>query len=636
VSKRVKKKFADLTWAELEAWAGAKIVSRGKDYQKYGYVKDLRTTPDGSLLAWVRGSDNYATSVSIEKGRLSSLCTCPFDGNCKHAVAVILEYLELLKKNADIQAAKDEDERIILLEDESLAAYDNEGDEDQFDEDEAPRAAEDLITALRKKSRKELEAMLSDIIEVHPEMKKKLGIAPKARKKKGGDVLVKEVTRAIVITSKEQGWRNYWKHTGHTPDYSAVRSGLQQLLAEGCEDDVVKLGEKLFTRGTSQVEQSDDEGETADEIAETMPLVFKALAKCSLPDADKLEHAVDFGLRDEYGLCRGLDEFMNRSFGKKAWSDLADRLLERLKNLKPAGREGAFFRNYRRDNLSDQAIRALENGGRGDEAISLCFEEAEATGSYERLVGKLRKAGRTAEAEEWVRKGVETTRDKLPGIASSLKKSLLEMRQKKKDWPFVAALRAEDFIQGPSLQAYDDLRQASEKITLWKEVREACLKFLETGDYPFGKVNWPLPNTGFGKPVKSLREKPPLTDILIDIAIEEKRIDDVLRWYDLRKQRTKWPETHLDDEVATAVTQMYPERAITIWKRLAEGLIAQTNVSAYGEAALYLKKVRQTMIGQNRVNEWKDYLNKQLEANRRKPRCVQILKSLDGRPIISK
>jgi len=109
----------------------------------------------------------------------------------------------------------------------------------------------------------------------------------------------------------------------------------------------------------------------------------------------------------------------------------------------------------------------------------------------------------------------------------------------------------------------------------------------------------------------------------------------VIRWYDLHKQKTKWPETYLDDEVATAIAHAYPDRAIAVWKRMSEGLIAQTNVNAYGESAIYLKKVRQAMIGQNKVIEWKEYLNSLLETNRRRPRCVQILKALDDRPIIS-
>jgi uncharacterized Zn finger protein len=643
MKKQPKNAFEDLTWADLEAWAGAKIVSRGTDYQKSGYVKNLAVTHDGSLLAWVLGSANYATSVSIEKGRLSSVCTCPFDGNCKHAVAVVLEYLDRVKKKVNIPPADEGDERFVLLEDESFAAYDDdddagdEDDDDQFSlDDKLPAAGSGVDSFLRKKSKKELETMLAGVIEDYPEIKKKLGFTPPPRKKKGCDALVKAVTKAIVLTSKEQGWRNYWKHTGHTPDYEPVRKGLLQLLEEGCADDVVRLGEKLFVKGTAQVEQSHDEGETADEIAETMPLVFKALAKSSLPDMDKLEHAVDFGLRDEYGLCRGLDEFMKRSFGKKTWSDLADRLLERLKNMKSDGREGAFFRNYRRDRLSDEVVRALENGGRKDEAIAVCLQEAETTGSYERLVKKLRKADRTTEAEEWIRKGVKATRDKLPGIASTLKTTLREIRQKKKDWPVVAALRAEDFFEGPNLQTYGDLQRSSERVKVWHEVRDACLKFLETGDLPVGKADWPLPDTGFEKTEKAGRGKPPFTDILIDIAIKERRVDDVIRWYDFHKQRTKWPETHLDDEVATAVAHAYPNRAIAIWKKLAEELIARTNVGAYGEAVTYLGKTRKALDSVGKAADWAVYLANLTETNKRKSRLVQMLNTLSGKPILLK
>jgi uncharacterized Zn finger protein len=397
------------------------------------------------------------------------------------------------------------------------------------------------------------------------------------------------------------------------------------------------LGEKLFTRGIEQIEQSDDEGETADEIAQTMPIVFQALAKCSLPDTDKLERAVDFGLQDDYDLCRGLDEFMQRRFGKKAWSELADRLLARLKNMKPDRQEDTFFRFYRRDNLSDEVIRALENAGRTEEALSLCFQEAVLTGSYERLVRKLRKAGRTMEAEEWIRKGVKEFKGKLPGIASSLKSSLLEIRQQKKDWPFAAALRADDFFEDPGLKTFKDLQKACEKAKVWSAVRNACIEFLEAGVYPGGKSGWPLPETGFGKPEKSRRGKPPFTDVLIDIAISEKRVDDVLRWYDVQKQSANdWFGAHRDDEVASAIARKYPERAIAIWKKIAEWYISQTNVGAYGEAVTYLKKVRKVLEGLGKAAEWADYLTALSEANKRKIRLVQMLNVLSGKPILSK
>ena len=110
MTKRTKKTLHDLTWADLEAWAGAKIVSRGTSYQKNGYVRDLSVTPEGGLLAWVRGSDKYATTVSLEKRSLSSDCTCPYGGTCKHAVAVVLEYLDQRKKNAKVPLADEGDE----------------------------------------------------------------------------------------------------------------------------------------------------------------------------------------------------------------------------------------------------------------------------------------------------------------------------------------------------------------------------------------------------------------------------------------------------------------------------------------------------------------------------------------------
>lgn len=644
MTKRAKKTLPDLTWADLEAWAGARIVSRGASYQKSGAVRDISVSADGRLLAWVKGSSRYATSVLMSNGKLSSDCTCPYGGTCKHAVAVVLAYLDRLEKNVDVPRADDDDERILLLEDDSLAAEDDDCvdyDEDEYgDEDdelisEAEGALDEIDASLRRKSKRELETMLAGVLRKQPELKKKLGVAKPSPRKKGCDALVKAATKAIIVKSSEEGWRNYWKHTGHTPDYSPVRKYFQQLLDEGCADDVVRLGEKLFSRGISQVEQSNDEGETAEEIACTMPLIFKALAKCALSDTEKLERAVDFTLRDEYSLSRGADEFLQRRFGKKAWSDLADRLLVRLGDWKPK-REDSSFRYYGRDNLSNEAIRALEQGGREKEALDLCFREADLTGSYERLVKKLRAAGRTAEAEEWIRKGVKACGNKWPGIVSSLKGSLLEIRQGKKDWPYVAALRTVAFVEAPSLKTYKDLQSAGERAKVWPAVRKACMEFLEKGSAIDSGSDWPLPATGFEKSATQSREKPPLTGCLIDIAIAEKRLDDVLRWHEVYSRRSgHWFGADRDDAVAVAVVHQYPDKAVAIWKKTAESYIAQTKVGAYSSAVEYLKKARKVLSDINRTAEWADYLAALTETNKRKPRLVQMLNSLSARPILS-
>lgn len=201
----------------------------------------------------------------------------------------------------------------------------------------------------------------------------------------------------------------------------------------------------------------------------------------------------------------------------------------------------------------------------------------------------------------------------------------------------VAALRADDLFEDPGLKAFKDLQRACEKAKVWSTVRSVSMTFLETGMTPSVSSGWPLPDTGFGKPEKPRRGKPPFTDILIDIAIDDKRIDDVLHWYDVQKQRANaWYGLHRDDEVASAIARKYPDRAIAIWKKIAEWHIAQAKVGAYGEAVTYLKKVRKTQDELGKAPEWAAYRSNLTETNKRKSRLVQMLNVLTGKPILSK
>lgn len=137
--------FKDLTWDDLEDWAGAAIVSRGRSYHRDGLVKDLARTADGDLVAWVLGTKEYATQVEMDDGELSSSCTCPYDGACKHAVAVVLAYLDLLKQGKDPQSADERDERLSLLVE--------TGDEDDWDDEADETDDEELPAALRSSGR---------------------------------------------------------------------------------------------------------------------------------------------------------------------------------------------------------------------------------------------------------------------------------------------------------------------------------------------------------------------------------------------------------------------------------------------------------------------------------------------------
>ncbi|MCO5384265.1 MAG: hypothetical protein NHB15_21255 [Methanosarcina barkeri] len=90
--------FKQLKWSDLQDWAGGKATAKGIKYQEEERVKEIKRTSEGSLVALVEGTTEYFTEVSLENGKLSSICTCPVGHNCKHGVAAVLEYLERIEQ----------------------------------------------------------------------------------------------------------------------------------------------------------------------------------------------------------------------------------------------------------------------------------------------------------------------------------------------------------------------------------------------------------------------------------------------------------------------------------------------------------------------------------------------------------
>jgi uncharacterized Zn finger protein len=340
----------------------------------------------------------------------------------------------------------------------------------------------------------------------------------------------------------------------------------------------------------------------------------------------------------------------------EAWNGLAEQLAQRLaqdrikmgtgtggdcpdEGLSPfrAGASPHFLEHFRRDRLSNWLILALERAGRREEIIPLCRQEAEKTGSYLRFVEHLKKAKQWEEAEEWIRKGIVATEKRWPGIAAQLRTAFREMREEQQKWHSAAALRADDFFLEPSVQTFQALEQAAQRAGVGPEVRAAAMQYLETGTRPQPSTQlWPLSESEVKTTTGRLPIQPPMTDILIDIAIAEKRPDEVLRWYDRRKPRSRgWGSGWFtEDRIAEAVVAKYPERAVAIWKQLAEEQIALTKPKAYEAAADYLRKVGRVLKQQGKEQDWQGYLTVLRRAHERKRRFVETLDILAGRRIV--
>lgn len=636
-----------LTWRDINDWAGSGVVSRGRSYQRDHLVQELARTPAGGVVAWVLGTHRYSTSVDVEGEGLISSCTCPYAGTCKHAVAVVLDFLEHLKKGAEVPAVTGLDERLSLLrevvEGDTLDAWHENAAAMRRSEEAALEARR---AYLEGQTKSQLVSLIEELAGRHPDV---MGALEHRRDLSSATVpgLVRSVREEIDMLSSEPGWTDSWSGEGYIPDYSRVRDRLDALLVQGCADEVVDLGQELLEAGERQVEMSHDEGETAGEIAECMGVVFKALPRSSLSPADQLLWAVDAELADGYDLCEGSGVFWELESTPEVWNPVAEELTRRLDEFESTDSEEGFATDYRRDRLSDWVIVALQKAGRADEVIPLCEREATETGNYVRLVGYLSDSNRLGEAAQWVRRGIAATGEQSPGIAGRLRDSLREIREDEDDWHAVAALRASEFFEAPSLSAFTALRSASQKADAWPQVRSGAMHYLVTGETPRfsdgvlddkAQTRWPLPDTGLAQiPTGRPREYPVIGTLIdIAIAIAEERPDEVLYWHDRRGQPpTRWGWAGgSEDKIAEAVADTHPDRAIAIWKELSQRQVAQTQTQAYQVAEGYLLKMHRVLGDLGREEEWRAYLTELRQTNVRKRRLVEILDGLAGRPIL--
>ena len=227
------------------------------------------------------------------------------------------------------------------------------------------------------------------------------------------------------------------------------------------------------------------------------------------------------------------------------------------------------------------------------------------------------------------------------GIAAELQGRLREMADKEKKYDLAASYRAENFFSSASLKTYTELRKAAEKGKVWPAVRGCLLHYLETGQRPDpsgkGKESkvWPLPTPEVMRPQdKSEKryERFPNLDMLIGIAILERRFDDVVALYQELKKTKRWGwET--DKAVAEAVSETHPQTALDIWRAIAESLIGQVKPMAYEEAAIYLRRMCKVYQETRRASDWQNLLFELRREHKAKRRLMEVLDGLSGKKI---
>ena len=635
-----------LTWEDLRQWAGSTIMGRGKTYIKN--VSDLARTESGGLIAWVAGTEDYATNVEAdEDGELDWFCSCPYDlGPCKHAVAVVLAALEQEKAGRKLPLV---DKQGDLY----LAVFDETDDDDEFRDEDDPDDQEITVGSsgpdggknpavagiLGEKSKEELIVLMTDLAARHPEVKRKILEDDQLRSGRI-DKLAIALRKEIKAVTGEPAWNNHWNDEGNSPDYSHIKEQFAALLKEGHADIVVELGLDLWQGGNEQVEQSHDDGEAAYEIGNCMEIVFQAVKVSSLSRPEQLLWMIDIFLEDQYSISDSCEQFIrNKIYGRKDWAEVAVSLQERL-NTMPAPKPDNFSSGYHRKRVMNWLIEALERSGQREKVIPLLESEADLTQCYEQLVNIFLQSGSSDKAREWCVKGFQNTVDNARGIAASLQKKLRELAAHEGKFDLVAAYRAQDFFNHPSPANYLELEKAAETIGCWLAVRTAALSFLERGQRPdmtvkgSSKQSWPLPcpEVAARSDKRFHRDFPDLNN-LIEIAILEKRLDDVVQLYQTQQKTIRWG-IGKGREVAAAVAGTHPDVSLAIWKKLAEGQINLVKPKAYEVAAGYLRKMHNIYQKTGRLEQWRTLIQSLRTAHKAKRRLMEVLDLLENKRII--
>ncbi len=681
--KVVREFWENLTWSDLTDRFGTKTAQRGRDYADSHQVETLWATEDGkNLLGIVQGTEEYQTVVSIEKGRrknqfiLVSACSCPVGADCKHGVAVIGTFLDILAHDKPIlgctelkdgvweitsptgkkSALKIDIEDDVDEDDDGYWSDDWEEEDDDFPPRKRIRRTTKVATAernfkpeaLRKKLNaqqpEELVDLIMQLAEDHPTVRKQFEqelFVESVSKKGKSDQLVREAVEMIDQGLEIGNFGYYGGHYGGGP--SADLDSVTELVKQ-CKKTVAplpvldKIVRHLLKKGGRFLEATGAEDDY--EFREVFDTVAKVLLASKSDPVKIILWSYEMDALDQFAMIDDMEKTLQEhSWSSKVWSDVADKLIAEMdkKSSEPRNR-----RQLKR------IVSALDKGKRREEATDLLRKEAPKRGEQEMLADRLIEVGCLDEAEKIA---VEQLRKRLPSISKNdfhdrdWMRRLKTVAEKRKDRPTLASIQAAEFFRDPERETILPLLKTAKMLNTEPIIRRGIDTFLLNGELPAavtitlaGKKSSPTAKKDWPIPVFFFQPKPDTAgsryDVLCEWAITENRHGDVVRWFDALKNKPSQKRRVDVFEVAEAVISSHPGRAFEIYRKAAEEEMDTTSTSHYPMAISHLRKAKLALEKAKRGREWAKIIKDIRTKHRRKSSLMKLLDELEAGPIV--
>jgi len=122
---------------------------------------------------------------------------------------------------------------------------------------------------------------------------------------------------------------------------------------------------------------------------------------------------------------------------------------------------------------------------------------------------------------------------------------------------------------------------------------------------------------------------------LTDIALHEKRMDDVVKWYRVLTHDGNeisysygWNGDR-NEEVVNAVAKSAPELSVKVWEKKIVDNCEKPDRSCYANIGVALRKLRPLMERLGRVGEWHQIIERLRMEYKRRSSLMNILKEID-------
>jgi uncharacterized Zn finger protein len=214
-----------------------------------------------------------------------------------------------------------------------------------------------------------------------------------------------------------------------------------------------------------------------------------------------------------------------------------------------------------------------------------------------------REAGRDAAALDWAERGMKA-------FPNDPDLRLVEFladeyhRRRRHDEALVLVWRL--FELHPRLEEYQYLKRHAERAAVWPVWRKRALAHLcEKIACPDSSFSW---------------EPMALSSALVRIHLWEK--DPETAWLVAQQQKL---DNNTGLELADARAKTHPADAIPIYLRAAESKISQTHASAYQDAIVWLKKIKELYFRLNQPSEWEAQLTRLRATYKPKRNFIALL-----------